>query len=329
MVDMDLSSADSNSVNDATPHISPRDPNPDPDELPSLEDEALLARSPTLGTGAFGTVHKVQSRRGAYALKVVRSAASSGVAQVLLDRARQEVAIFEHLQRKAGGCHPAIICALRTHLVLRRNGDAEMYYLLGYDPGTDLAVVVAGTRSLRPPQLYAAAADMAEGLAFLHSQGVLHRDVKPANLYVTEGGQGRLLDLGAAVRLAPGETSSRGDMVGSRDYMPPSALEDGWSWTHSADTDAWALGRSLAEAAPADAWLHEEVVQPLQAPGGGEALQRVCTRLRQRASSQQQQQQQQQGGHRGQRRQLRTTTRRSLPSRRRRVRRPATRSRVR
>jgi len=67
------------------------------------------------------------------------------------------------------------------------------------------------------------------GLAFLHSQGVLHRDVKGANILTTKDGSVKLADFGVALSLADDATdlqkSAEDTVVGSPYWMAPEIIE--------------------------------------------------------------------------------------------------------
>jgi serine/threonine-protein kinase len=59
-----------------------------------------------------------------------------------------------------------------------------------------------------------------EGLAFAHSRGIVHRDVKPANLFIMTDGQLKILDFGVA-RIASSKLTRSGLIVGTPDFMSP------------------------------------------------------------------------------------------------------------
>src|SRR5262249_54032452 len=69
-------------------------------------------------------------------------------------------------------------------------------------------------------------ADICRGLDFAHKQGVVHRDVKPANVRVTPEGVVKILDFGIA-RLEDSQMTSTGQILGTPSYMSPEVLKGG------------------------------------------------------------------------------------------------------
>eukprot|EP00906_Rhabdomonas_costata_P038003 RCo053634 len=111
------------------------------------------------------------------------------------------------------------------------------------------------------------------GLAHLHQQGILHRDVKPSNLLVSRGGAVKIGDFGISTVLGPsGHCSSAGQaVVGSTCYMSPERIR---GQAYGSSADIWGLGLTCAECAlgvfpvvPEGVVLSADAEEnPLQAP---------------------------------------------------------------
>jgi CheY-like chemotaxis protein len=116
--------------------------------------------------------------------------------------------------------------------------------------GKDLAERVdrEGTFSLR--RAVDCILQAARGLAYAHSQEIIHRDVKPHNLLLDEGGSIKLTDLGLARlntgaegRAAGADVTMPGGVIGTADYMPPEQAVDSTTIDHRADI--YSLGCTL------------------------------------------------------------------------------------
>ena len=98
------------------------------------------------------------------------------------------------------------------------NGRA--YIVMELLVGESLTALLAREAHLPLEQQVEIMARMCEGLAFAHSRGIVHRDVKPANLFITADGQLKILDFGVA-RIASSKLTRSGLIVGTPDFMSP------------------------------------------------------------------------------------------------------------
>lgn len=114
------------------------------------------------------------------------------------------------------------------HLVRAYDGGEEgkVHYLVTeYVPGTDLRKLVRSEKRLSVQQAASIIMQAAEGLAYAHEHGLIHRDVKPGNILVTPDGVAKLSDLGLAGHLDESEHDPRkGKIVGTADYLAPEQI---------------------------------------------------------------------------------------------------------
>ncbi|MFO0845969.1 MAG: serine/threonine-protein kinase [Gemmataceae bacterium] len=105
------------------------------------------------------------------------------------------------------------------------------YIAMEYIPGRTLSQVVNQDGPLRPARAARLMAEVAAGLSHAHTQGLIHRDLKPGNILITPRDQAKILDLGLA--LIEGENvedalvvGGQGYIVGTMDYIAPEQTLD-------------------------------------------------------------------------------------------------------
>ena len=99
--------------------------------------------------------------------------------------------------------------------------------------------------ALPTAEAFAVAIQVAEGLSAVHQAGVVHRDLKSANIMIDGGGRSRLMDFGIAKHEADAGSAASGYVVGSPEYMSP---EQARGVPVDARSDLYALGVVVFEA---------------------------------------------------------------------------------
>jgi serine/threonine-protein kinase len=109
--------------------------------------------------------------------------------------------------------------------------------------GTDLAHLIEQREPLSLDSKVGLLIGLLNGLGYAHSKGVVHRDVKPANIRVTPDGRVKIMDFGIA-HLQGSEITHSGAVLGTPDYMAPEQVR---GLPVTAATDIFAAGAVLYE----------------------------------------------------------------------------------
>lgn len=192
-----------------------------------------------IGQGALASVYRARpaAESGPVALKIL--APSMAKSPRLRERFLREA-------RAAGRIrHEHVIHILDAG----EAGDGVVFLVMELGPETTLATVIDG-RPMPPREALEIAAQLAGALACAHELGVVHRDVKPANVLAARRGEAarvwssKLVDFGlASIRGELGLTTT-GELLGTPSYMAPEQVEG--HRTTSA-VDVYALGCVLFE----------------------------------------------------------------------------------
>ncbi|MFJ4983398.1 bifunctional serine/threonine-protein kinase/ABC transporter substrate-binding protein [Streptomyces sp. NPDC088732] len=165
----------------------------------------LVAR---LGAGGMGVVYLARSPHGAWvALKVIRSEYAED--PDFLARFRRETELATRLSSRW------------TVPVLTADADARSPWLAtAYVPGLPLSEALALHGPWPVPQVRTLAAALAAALDDVHRAGLVHRDVKPANVLLAADGP-RLIDFGIARAVGATALTADGSVIGSPGYLSP------------------------------------------------------------------------------------------------------------
>jgi eukaryotic-like serine/threonine-protein kinase len=185
-----------------------------------------------IGRGAMGVVFKARDPLigRAVAVKTI----TSGVAESadLLERFNREA-------QAAGGLqHPNIV----TIYELAESGGVP-FIAMEYLEGESLEKIIAHKPALPLATKLGYVVQTCRALDYAHRRGVIHRDVKPANIVVTHDGIVKVVDFGIA-RLAATTKTQTGTLLGTLAYMSPEQLR---GQNADARCDIWAMGVVLYE----------------------------------------------------------------------------------
>src|SRR5688572_1275994 len=111
--------------------------------------------------------------------------------------------------------------------------EGQPYLAMEFLSGEDLQHRLARQEAMSLRRKLEIAAEICDGLCYAHRRGLIHRDVKPANIFITDEGVVKLLDFGLA-RMVASELTRSNMMMGTLNYMAPEQVR-GERTDHRAD----------------------------------------------------------------------------------------------
>lgn len=201
----------------------------DDQEVADLErDYTLLGE---LGRGASAIVYRGRDRalHRDVAIKVVRPRFAANAEQAI-ERLEREARTVAKLQ------HPNIV----SIFAVRRLTDGGLALVMQFVPGKTLKQTILDEGPFEPERAERVMRDIAEALAFAHKMGVVHRDVKPENIFVdSHTGRAMLSDFGIAHSADESRLTMTGAAIGTPAYMAPEQIDGGPA---NARSDLYSLG---------------------------------------------------------------------------------------
>ncbi|XP_031953093.1 serine/threonine-protein kinase PAK 3-like [Corvus moneduloides] len=176
-----------------------------------------------LGRGGFGAVYKALDASTGQQVAIKKMA--------LQEEMSAELAVNEIVVMRDSR-NPNIVTYLDSYLV-----DGELWLAMEFMDGGTLSDVL-GAVYLEEGQIGAVCRECLQGLQFLHSRQVIHRDVKSCNILVGTDGSVKLADFGLCAQLTP-ELSKRSSSVGTPSWMAPEVVR---GEAYGPKVDIWSLG---------------------------------------------------------------------------------------
>ena len=190
-----------------------------------------------LGSGAMGFVYLGRDPQldRPVAIKTIRDLEiDREVLERFLDRFRNEARAAARLH------HPSIVQVYDV-------GEDDVvgpYLVFEYVPGATLKQVIRSRGPLPPAELLRIAEQIGDALDAAHLHGIIHRDIKPDNLLITEDGRAKLADFGVA-RVPNAALTTEGQFLGTPCYAAPETLQHG---AYAPASDLFSFAALLFEA---------------------------------------------------------------------------------
>ncbi len=187
-----------------------------------------------IGRGGMGAVWLARDETLGRDVAIKRIGTAPGGESADLARAEREARLAARLN------HPHVVAVFD----LITEGD-ERWLVMEYVDGVTLSGLVERDGALTPDEASPLIRQAADALAAAHAAGIVHRDVKPSNILVTEDGQVKLSDFGIARAEADASLTQTGLVTGSPAYLAPEVASGQMATTAS---DVWSLGATMFHA---------------------------------------------------------------------------------
>eukprot|EP00931_Biecheleriopsis_adriatica_P091734 TRINITY_DN65614_c0_g1_i1.p1 TRINITY_DN65614_c0_g1~~TRINITY_DN65614_c0_g1_i1.p1 ORF type:complete len:531 (+),score=117.88 TRINITY_DN65614_c0_g1_i1:25-1593(+) len=215
-----------------------------------------LERTAFVGKGHYGSVQLVRDTNSGrtFVAKCVKLGALNEADRKL---AHQEVFLLEALH------HPFIVEYHDSFLVEGQGGEDILVILMGHCAGGDLRQAIAAKaqagESFSEAQVMTWFAQLVQALQHIHSERVMHRDLKCSNVFLVGDGTLKLGDFGIS-RVFEGSKDAAITLVGTPYYMSPEVCS---SEAYSYKADIWSLGCILYELCALKHAFQHETLQGL------------------------------------------------------------------
>ncbi|MGC4852243.1 Stk1 family PASTA domain-containing Ser/Thr kinase [Micromonospora sp. DT4] len=193
-----------------------------------------------LGYGGMAEVHRGRD------LRLGRDVAIKMLRTDLARDATFQMRFRREAQNAASLNHPAIVAVYDTGEETAPTGETLPFIVMEFVNGRTLKEVLGAEGRLQPRRALEICADMCAALEFSHRHGIIHRDIKPGNVMLTQTGQVKVMDFGIARALASGATTmtQTSAVIGTAQYLSP---EQARGEAVDARSDVYAAGCVLFE----------------------------------------------------------------------------------
>ncbi|KAF9188746.1 hypothetical protein BGZ51_000344 [Haplosporangium sp. Z 767] len=196
----------------------------------------LFTRQELVGRGAYGAVYKgIENATGqVVAIKVLN-----------LDTGEEDVS---DIQREIATLSQLKNCDSQN--ITRYHGSflngTNLWIVMDYAAGGSIRSLLQALTKIDEKCIAVIAREVLQALGYLHKHGIIHRDIKAANILLTDEGRVQLCDFGVAGQVTM-NSLKRNSFVGTPYWMAPEVIEVGQAYDQKADI--WSLGITIYEIA--------------------------------------------------------------------------------
>jgi len=209
-----------------------------PQEAPKESGSQEVIRTPfgnfvvggRIGRGAFAQVYKAWWGEAGFFV-AIKAFDTSAMSQETVDSVLNEVVLLGKMK------HPHILRVLGYH-----RADPNLYLMLEFAENGSLLKIIKDHGALSEKNAAVFTRQVLQALVYLHARGVIHRDLKAANILLNRRGDVKLADFGVAAVM--GNTDKHFTIVGSPYWMAPEIIQ---AAGHSTLSDIWSLGCTVVE----------------------------------------------------------------------------------
>jgi serine/threonine-protein kinase len=195
-----------------------------------------------LGQGGMGTVYRAQDERLNIFVALKEMVPQPGLDIQTLNQLRQQFQQEAHILARLN--HPNLV---NVTDFFQENGNT--YLVMKFIEGESLADKIAQKGALSEDEVLIWANQLLDALKYCHSQGVIHRDIKPQNVIIQPDGQAVLVDFGLVKLWDPNDPRTQTAMqgMGTPEYAPPEQYDTQTGHT-DIRSDLYSLGATLYHA---------------------------------------------------------------------------------
>ncbi|KAG5190865.1 kinase-like domain-containing protein [Tribonema minus] len=189
-----------------------------------------------IGEGSFGKVFMGLNERTGELFAIKQISLMDGT-QSEAEKLEAEIHVMKSL------CHRHIVRYIGTS-----RGDRNLYIFLEYVPGGSIATMLSRFGVFQEGLIRRFMYQILLGVSYLHNNGIMHCDIKGANVLVTEQGIAKLADFGCSKQLQGMRTQSFEESAhgirGSVMWMAPEVIKQ---TRHGRSADVWSAGATMIE----------------------------------------------------------------------------------